>query len=147
MWEILSGIAYSHDTIRFFPVLEMTEKGAGGEPLQTGKPVEKEPCRIGEELSETVGVKEARKIRARRQKDQSVWFGLGMFGLVGWSVAIPTLLGIALGVWIDLKWPSRYSWTLMLLIIGIVLGCLNAWFWVTRERKMIGEEKEEQGCG
>ena len=103
--------------------------------------------RPGEELSETVGAKEARKMKARRQKDRSVWFGLGMFGLVGWSVAIPTLVGIALGVWIDLRWPSRYSWTLMLLIIGIVLGCLNAWFWVTRERKMIGEDKEEQGYG
>lgn len=82
-------------------------------------------------------------MRARLQRDQSVWFGLGMFGLVGWSVAIPTLIGIALGVWIDLKSSSRYSWTLMLLIIGIGLGCLNAWFWVTRERKAIEEERED----
>ena len=107
----------------------------------------KKRYRTCEELSETVGAKEARKKRARRQKDRSVWFGLGMFGLVGWSVAIPTLVGIALGVWIDLKWPSRYSWTLMLLIIGVILGCLNAWFWVARERKIIGEDKEEQGYG
>jgi ATP synthase protein I len=109
--------------------------------------VKRKPFRTREELSEAVGVKEARKMRARRQKDRSVWFGLGMFGLVGWSVAIPTLVGIALGVWIDLKWPSRYSWTLMLLIIGVILGCLNAWFWVSRERKMIREENEEQTCG
>jgi ATP synthase protein I len=81
-------------------------------------------------------------MRARRQKDQSVWFGLGMFGLVGWSVAIPTLVGVALGVWIDLKWPSRYSWTLMLLIIGVMLGCLNAWFWLNRERRTLEEEHE-----
>lgn len=82
-------------------------------------------------------------MRARQQKDHSVWFGLGMFGLVGWSVAIPTLIGIALGVWIDLKSASQYSWTLMLLIIGIVVGCLNAWFWVSRERKMIEQEKKD----
>ncbi len=101
---------------------------------------------IRQDLCKKVRIKEARKLRARRQKDRSVWFGLGMFGLVGWSVAIPTLAGIALGVWIDLKWPSRYSWTLMLLVIGILLGCINAWFWVTRERKMIEEEKEESVC-
>jgi ATP synthase protein I len=94
------------------------------------------------ELGRTVKIKEARKIRARDRKDQSVWFGLGMFGLVGWSVSIPTVVGIALGVWIDLRWTSRYSWTLMLLIIGIAIGCLNAWFWVSRERKMIEEEKD-----
>jgi ATP synthase protein I len=102
---------------------------------------------VRQKLCNKVKAKEARKIKARREKHRGVWFGLGMFGLVGWSVAVPTLTGIALGVWIDLKWPSRYSWTLMLLIIGIILGCLNAWFWVTRERKMIGAEKEEQERG
>ena len=33
-------------------------------------------------LIEKVGAKEDRKIRARREKDRGVWFGLGMFGLV-----------------------------------------------------------------
>jgi ATP synthase protein I len=94
------------------------------------------------DLQREVRIKEARKMRGRRQKDRSVWFGLGMFGLVGWSVAIPTLLGVALGVWIDLRWPSRYSWTLMLLIIGVMLGCLNAWFWLNREQKTLKEVRD-----
>lgn len=98
------------------------------------------------ELCKKIRHKEIRKIEGRSHKERSVWFGLGMFGVVGWSVAIPTLVGVALGVWIDLKWPSRYSWSLMLLIIGIILGCLNAWFWVTRERRMIEEERKEQEC-
>lgn len=83
-------------------------------------------------LLRLIGNKQERKLRARREPD-GVWFGLGMFGLVGWSVAIPTLLGIALGVWLDGKLHDRYSWTLMGLAVGIVLGCLNAWFWVQRE--------------
>lgn len=87
----------------------------------------------GTKLSERVAVKEARKMKARREKDRNVMFGLGMFGLVGWSVAIPTLIGIALGIWIDARWPSSYSWTLMLLMIGVILGCLNAWYWIKRE--------------
>ena len=76
--------------------------------------------------------KSDRKLKARRQKN-SIWLGLGMFGMVGWSVAIPTLLCIALGVWIDTKIESKYSWTLMLLFIGVVLGCFNAWYWITKE--------------
>lgn len=71
----------------------------------------------------------ARHQKAQQDKNQ-LFFGLGVFGVVGWSVAIPTLLGIALGIWIDQKWPSQYSWTLMLLFVGVVLGCLNAWFWI-----------------
>jgi len=56
-----------------------------------------------------------------------------MFGLVGWSVAVPTVVLLALGIWIDGQTNSPYSWTLMLLVIGIALGCLNAWYWVKRE--------------
>jgi ATP synthase protein I len=82
-----------------------------------------------------VGRKESRKLKARREKGRSLWFGMGMFGLVGWSVAIPTLAGIALGVWVDSRWPGPYSWTLMLLVIGVGLGCLNAWYWIKRESR------------
>ena len=53
--------------------------------------------------------------------------------MVGWSVAIPSLLGIGLGVWIDTHIQSKYSWTLMLLVIGVALGCLNAWYWISKE--------------
>ena len=53
-----------------------------------------------------MGTKEDRKIKARRERDRSAWFGLGMFGLVGWSVAIPTLIGVALGWWIDHRFPG-----------------------------------------
>lgn len=74
-------------------------------------------------------------MKGRREKDRSIWFGLGMFGLIGWSVAIPTLIGVAVGIWIDNTWSSRFSWTLMLLFIGVILGCVNAWYWVKRESR------------
>lgn len=90
-----------------------------------------------EELAEIVGAKENRKVRARQDAHRSVWFGFGMFGIIGWSVAVPTVACIALGVWIDSRWPSPYSWTLMLLFVGVVLGCMNAWYWVTRERSKL----------
>ena len=77
--------------------------------------------------------KSARRARARREGRQGLGYGLGLFGLIGWSVAVPTVLGIALGVWIDRRFPSPYSWTLMGLFVGVVLGCLNAWFWLRRE--------------
>ena len=88
-----------------------------------------------EPLGETVGQRAERKLRARKESRRAAWFGLGMLGLVGWSVAIPTLLGTALGVWLDRRWPGQVSWTLTFLIIGIALGCLNAWYWVNEESK------------
>lgn len=85
------------------------------------------------EVGKEIGRKAARKIKARAERDRSVWFGLGMFGLIGWSVAVPTILGVALGLWLDGLLDDRVSWTLTFLLIGVALGCLNAWYWVKRE--------------
>ncbi len=93
----------------------------------------KKPHEPWEDFEKQVSVKSKRKLKARREGNHTVWFGLGMFGIIGWSIAVPTLLGIALGVWIDTKFPSQYSWTLMLLFVGVVFGCINAWYWIERE--------------
>lgn len=89
----------------------------------------------GRKLDEAIGQKTGRKLKARGERDRGVWFGLGMFGLVGWSVAVPTVMGIALGLWLDATLHDRISWTLTLLLVGVALGCLNAWFWVKRESR------------
>ena len=79
-------------------------------------------------------------MKGKSQRDDGIWFGLGVFGVVGWSVAVPTLVGTAAGLWIDRTWPSRFSWTLMLLVLGVALGCLNATYWVKKAReKIIGD--------
>jgi ATP synthase protein I len=94
-------------------------------------------------FSREVGAKAARKLKARRNSAQGVWFGLGMMGLIGWSVVVPTLLGAALGIWLDNRHPGKHSWTLMLLVIGLAIGCLNAWHWVAKEDKEMREEQED----
>jgi ATP synthase protein I len=87
------------------------------------------------EFTETVKSKQERKIEARKDKGKEIWFGLGMFGTIGWAVSVPTLIGVAIGVWLDKRFPgSTISWTLIFLFVGVVLGCLNAWFWIERER-------------
>ena len=94
-------------------------------------------------LSETVGTKAARKLKARQSAGHGVWFGLGMMGLIGWSVVVPTLLGAALGLWLDGHYPGRHPWTLALLMAGLAIGCFNAWHWVVQEDKAIAEEQED----
>lgn len=94
------------------------------------------------DLERRIARKEQRKLWARRHRHERVWFGLGMFGVVGWSVAIPALLGLAAGLWIDATFPGRFSWTLMLLVGGVALGCWNAWYWVSREQARIDRETD-----
>jgi len=63
---------------------------------QPDKPVKHE--RI---LSGKLGLKAMSKIRAKRNTSHGVWFGHGLIGHIGLSIAIPTLLGTALGIWLD----------------------------------------------
>lgn len=88
------------------------------------------------EVEDQIARKEARRLKAENNRKHGVWFGLGMFGLVGWSVAVPTLIGAAIGIWIDRKVDGQRSWTLMLLLLGLAGGCLTAWRWLRDESKV-----------
>lgn len=101
-----------------------------------------EPRLSDRRLAEEVGRKAARRLRARR-RDRLAW--LGAYGVVGWSIVLPTLGGTALGVWIDATWPSHISWTLTLLVVGLAVGCWNAWRWVTAEQRGIQDDATELG--
>lgn len=94
------------------------------------------------EFSHRVGERAARKLKAQRHVTKTVWSGLGMMGMVGWSVAVPTLLGAALGIWLDRSYPGGRSWTLALLATGLAIGCLIAWHWVAKEDREIREQEE-----
>ncbi|MDO8863567.1 AtpZ/AtpI family protein [Haliea sp. E1-2-M8] len=102
----------------------------------------KDPSSNQPDLARQVGAKATRKLRARRHTAAGIWFGLGMMGLIGWSVAIPTLLGAALGLWLDQHYPGGRSWTLALLVAGLAIGCFNAWRWIAREDQAMREEQE-----
>lgn len=97
----------------------------------------------GTAFSREVAAKARRKLKARRGPTPGVWFGLGMMGLIGWSVVVPTLAGAALGAWLDGRNPGGHSWTLMLLLIGLIVGCLNAWHWVAKEDAEMRQDRED----
>lgn len=86
-------------------------------------------------MAEQVARKAERRLAAERRRGNSVLFGLGMLGLVGWSVAVPALLGTAIGMWLDRTFPGQASWTLTFLLFGVGVGCVNAWYWVQRQNR------------
>ncbi|MDB6174211.1 MAG: synthase subunit [Chthoniobacteraceae bacterium] len=100
--------------------------------------------KTGQALAGQIGGKAARKLKARQNAHQSVWFGLGMMGVIGWSVVVPTLLGAAFGLWLDKYHSGPHSWTLALLAAGLVLGCFNAWCWVSKEERAMRETPDDE---
>lgn len=80
--------------------------------------------------------------RARARTGFSPLRGLSAFGVVGWSVALPTVCGALLGLWLDRVLPQAFAWTLALILGGLVLGLIVAWDWLARENRRTQLEQE-----
>lgn len=98
---------------------------------------------LQQRFSEKINTKATRQLKAQQKNLHTIWSGLGMMGLVGWSVVVPTLLGASLGIWLDKHYPRPQSWTLSLLLIGLIIGCIHAWHWIDKEDKAIHHKDNE----
>jgi ATP synthase protein I len=101
-------------------------------------------------MKNSVTKKTSRMMASRQRPKERLWRGFASFGLVGWTIALPTFLGAALGRFLDRHYSSAHSWTLSLLVAGLVLGCAAAWIWIEGEEKRIketqnGAEKDSKG--
>ena len=74
----------------------------------------------------------ARRQRARREGEPSFAGYLAQVGVLGWTIVVPTLLGMFLGRWLDQRLGTGIFWTGPLLIVGLTIGCWSAWRWMHR---------------
>ena len=92
-----------------------------------------------EEFEEKIRAKEEQRIKARcRECENYNW--LGMLGLIGWSVMIPLIGGIFLGIWLDSVFKGKYSFTLIFMLSGLAAGCLLSWHWIQKAAGCFGKE-------
>ena len=83
--------------------------------------------------TEQIG-RHARQMKSRRDHPgPSPLRGIGTFGMIGWSIAVPTVGGAFMGIWLDSKVPQGFSWTVALILGGVVLGAFIAAAWINKE--------------
>ncbi len=85
-------------------------------------------------LLEKIKKDSAKKIKSKEEGNE-ILFGLGLFGIVGWSIALPTVMGIAIGVFLDKRFTQSFSWTITFLFAGVILGAFNAWHWIKEKSR------------
>lgn len=95
---------------------------------------------------ETIRGDAERMRKARRQPGYNPLRGVSVFGVVGWSVATPTVGGALLGLWLDRVAPARFSWPIALMLGGLVIGIIVAWEWVARESRTAQAEEQAQSA-
>lgn len=91
-------------------------------------------------LGTAVGSSAKRKLRAEHRRRRGLWAGIGILGIIGWSITVPTLIGTAVGRWLDAHHAGNRSWTLTLLVAGLLVGCALAYHWVANEQQAIQRE-------
>jgi len=68
-----------------------------------------------------------------KRSRHSLSIGVAQYGVVGFIILIPALLGAIIGSRIDS--PETNTWTISLLAAGFIVGILSALLWIRREIK------------
>ena len=87
-----------------------------------------------ERFLETLRHKRERAERNRREENPSFWSNVGLFGVVGWSITVPMVLGLLVGRLIDKRFDSGAVYTVFLMLVGLGFGCYNVWRLISRKR-------------
>ena len=78
--------------------------------------------------------RDVERLARREPAGRSFWRSLSVLGTVGWSIALPAVVGAWLGHRLDLHFGSGVRFTLMLLFLGVASGSAIAWR-VVREHR------------
>lgn len=87
-----------------------------------------------DKTSERIAEQAKRMQHAKQTPTDSPLKGLGAFGMIGWSIAVPTVGGALLGLWFDRIFAHSISWTIALILGGLTVGIFIAWTWMIKER-------------
>jgi len=83
----------------------------------------------------------AELMKKRRNSTFNTEFG--MIASLGGVIITPMFLGILGGSYLDDTYPQQFSWRLIFLFLGIVWGCINAYFWIAAEEKKIAKLEDK----
>lgn len=79
-------------------------------------------------------LRHAKRMKSNRENPgPSPLRGIGTFGMIGWSIVVPTVGGAFLGRWLDRAYPQTFSWTIALIIGGVVVGAFIVMGWIKKE--------------
>ena len=79
-------------------------------------------------------VRQAKRMKsARDNPGPSPLRGISTFGMIGWSIVVPTVGGAFLGRWLDYAHPQTFSWTIALILGGVVVGAFIVMGWIKKE--------------
>ncbi len=77
--------------------------------------------------------RDSSRLSRREQGHRSFWRSLNVIGMVGWPIVLATVGGVWLGRYLDMRLESGIRFTLLLLMVGALLGAFVAWKAITQK--------------
>jgi len=94
---------------------------------------------VAEDDPREIMAKAARQAALRAEEDRShpepsLGSRLGQIGVLGWTIVVPTLFGLALGRWLDREFGTGVFFSAPLLMFGAAIGLWLSWKWMHRQQ-------------
>ncbi len=80
-----------------------------------------------------VRLRQERQNEWQRSGERPLWRNLSMIGALGWLIVTPTLLGVLIGRWLDVRFGSGIFWSGALIMLGAAFGGYLAWQRISKE--------------
>ncbi|MCT8973714.1 AtpZ/AtpI family protein [Microbaculum marinisediminis] len=84
-------------------------------------------------LAEAARRAAARTQGAREDPEPSLGMRFGQIGILGWTIVVPTLVGLFAGRWLDRVFETGVFFSAPLLMLGAAFGFWSAWRWMHRQ--------------
>lgn len=78
-------------------------------------------------LADAVDTRRRRAERARAEGERTPWENVALIGALAWQIVVPTLIGTALGRWLDGLSGHRVLFSALGIVTGVSLGFWSAW--------------------
>ncbi|WP_436644284.1 AtpZ/AtpI family protein [Microbaculum sp. FT89] len=75
----------------------------------------------------------ARTEEGRETPEPSLGMRFGQIGILGWTIVVPTLVGLFAGRWLDRVFETGVFFSAPLLMLGAAFGFWSAWRWMHRQ--------------
>ncbi|MBS1164551.1 MAG: F0F1-ATPase subunit family protein [Proteobacteria bacterium] len=83
-------------------------------------------------LAEAARQAEKRRREGLATPEPSLGARLGQIGVLGWTIVVPMLIGVAIGRWLDRTLGTGVFFSAPLIMIGAAIGFWSAWKWMHR---------------
>ena len=86
-----------------------------------------------DELAEAARRVVARTEEGREVPEPSLGARFGQIGILGWTIVVPTLVGLFVGRWLDRTFETGVFFSAPLLMVGAAFGFWSTWRWMHRQ--------------